>query len=157
MMHSPQVVPAAAAQDLLMSKSDVGPAPQPIRPAERMARPKAIEILRDRLTSLCDEEHCACEVAAHLGVFCQGFRNQSDRQLRQRFDWIASKRPKASRAEIERLVSLYHVGRQEVTGAVLCCDVETREHCACDGWNMFDNHQLETFCSELADRSVRIE
>jgi hypothetical protein len=157
MMHSAHVRLAAAAQDLHMNKSDVGSAPEAIRPAERMVRPKAIEILRERLASLCDDEHCACAAAAHLGVFCQGFQNLTDRELRQRFDWIARKRPKATRAELERLVSLYHVGRQEVTGAVLCCDAETREHCACDGWNMFDNRQLETFCIELAGRAVRIE
>jgi hypothetical protein len=123
---------------------------------ETMTRPEAIEILRARLTELTDAEHCLCDVAGRLGIFCKGFRDLSDAQFRRRFDWIARKRPGASRPELEHLVSLYHAGREEVAGARLCCDVETREHCACDGWNAFDNGQLERFCRDLAGRDVRI-
>ena len=61
-----------------------------------------------------------------------------------------------TRSELEHVVSLYHLGRQEVRGAALCCDVETREHCACDGWNRFDNAALESFCLELTGRRVEI-
>jgi hypothetical protein len=140
-----------------MQSDLTGSTPQSILGVEKLSRPKAIEVLREKLKNMCDEEHCACAAAAHLGVFCQGFRKLSDAEFRQRFDWIARKRPKAPRAELERLVSLYHLGRQEVTGAAICCDAETREHCACDGWNMFDNSQLEKFCLELAGRSIRID
>lgn len=140
-----------------MQSDPNGSTPQGILGVEKLSRPKAIEILRERLKSQCDSEHCACSAAAHLGVFCQGFSKLSDADFRKRFDWIARKRPKAPRAELEKLVSLYHLGRQEVTGASVCCDLETREHCACDGWNMFDNPQLEKFCLELAGRAVRIE
>src|SRR5438270_846016 len=98
---------------------------------ERLSRPQAIAVIRERLQRLCGDERCACAVASERGVFCEGFRNLSDAQFRARFDWIARPRPAASREELERLVSLYHLGRQEVSGAALCCDVETREHCAC--------------------------
>jgi hypothetical protein len=141
----------------VMDKSLAGSPPEAIQRIDHLSRPKAIEILRMSLEAVCDDEHCACAAAAHLGVFCQGFRKLSDAEFRKRFDWIARKRPKASRAELERLVSLYHLGRQEVTGSSICCDAETRDHCACDGWNMFDNHQLEQFCLELAGRPIRIE
>ncbi len=86
----------------------------------------------------------------------QVFRSLPDADFRRRFAWIARPRPKATRPELEHLVSLYHLGRQEVGGAALCCDVETREHCACDGWNRFDNPTLEKFCLELTGRPVRI-
>jgi hypothetical protein len=140
-----------------MQSDPVGSAPQGIQKTERLSRPQAIDVLREKLRNMCDDEHCACAAAAHFGVFCKGLSGLSDAEFRKRFDWIARSRPKASRAELEKLVSLYHRGRQEVTGAVLCCDAETREHCACDGWNMFDNSQLEKFCVELAGRSIRIE
>jgi len=123
---------------------------------ESISRPEAIEILRSRLVELTDAEHCLCDVAGRLGIFCKGFPALSDPEFRRQFDWIARKRPDASRADLERLVSLYHGGREEVAGARLCCDVETREHCACDGWNAFDNQQLERFCRDLAGRDVRI-
>jgi hypothetical protein len=124
---------------------------------ERLSRPEAIAIIRERLRALCDDEHCACAAAAHFGVFCKGLRSLSDQQFRERFDWIARPRPHASREELEKLVSLYHLGRQEAEGFALCCDVETRAHCGCDGWNMFDNQALERFCRDLAARHVVIE
>jgi hypothetical protein len=123
---------------------------------ESMSRPEAIELLHAKLEGMTDREHCLCEAAGRLGIFCGGFRGLSDEQFRQRFDWIARKRPGASREDLESLVSLYHAGRQEVAGARLCCDVETREHCACDGWNGFDNQELERLCRDVAGRNVRI-
>ena len=123
---------------------------------EHLTRPQAIERIRGALLTRAGEEECACGVAARVGVFCQGFQALDDREFRKRFNWIAAKRPKATRSELEHLVSLYHLGRQEVRGAALCCDVETREHCACDGWNRFDNEALEKFCFELTGRTVRI-
>jgi hypothetical protein len=124
--------------------------------AEHLSRPQAIERIRGALLARAGEEECACNVAARAGIFCHGFRDLNDAQFRKRFDWIAAKRPKATRAELEQVVSLYHLGRQEVRGAALCCDIETREHCACDGWNRFDNPALEKFCLELTGRPVRI-
>ena len=87
----------------------------PMRPLH-LTRPQAIAAIRERLAKLCDEEHCACSAAAHLGVMCKGFAAMTDDQLRKRFDWIARRRPDASREELERLVSLYHIGREEVGG-----------------------------------------
>ena len=84
---------------------------------ETLSRPEAIERLRQTLEPLTDEEHCLCSISGRLGIFCQGFRGLTDEQFRQRFDWIARKRPGASRQELESLVSLYHAGRQKVAGA----------------------------------------
>lgn len=123
---------------------------------ELLSRPQAIERLRSKLRLLTDEEHCACAAAARFGIFCKGFQNVPEAEFRRRFDWIARTRPGASRADLERLVSLYHQGRQEVTGTAVCCDVETKEHCGCDGWNMFGNDKLEEFTLELTGRRVRI-
>jgi hypothetical protein len=123
---------------------------------EKLSRPQGIALIRECLESLCDEEHCACAAAAHFGIFCGGLRSLSDENFRRRFDWISHARPSATRPELEKLVSLYHLGRQQVTGAKLCCDVETREHCACDGWSLFDNRALERICAEMTGRSIRI-
>jgi hypothetical protein len=123
---------------------------------ERLSRPQAIALLRERLSALCEEDQCACAAAARFDVFCGGYRALSDQEFRERFSWIARSRPSASREELERLVSLYHLGRQEVAGLGLCCDVETREHCGCDGWNRFDDPALEGAVLELTGRSVQI-
>ena len=124
---------------------------------ECLTRPKAIALLRDRLSELADDEHCACAVAAKANVFCGGLRDLSDAELRRRFSWIAASRPGLSRADLEDLISLYHLGRQQVAGLTLCCDVETREHCGCDGWNRFDNLALEGAILELTGRRVLVE
>jgi hypothetical protein len=124
---------------------------------ECLTRPKAIALLRERLNSLSDDTHCACAVAAGANVFCGGFRELSDAELRRRFAWIANSRPGISRTELESLISLYHLGRQQVAGLTLCCDVETREHCGCDGWNRFDNMALEGAILELTGRRVLVE
>jgi hypothetical protein len=125
--------------------------------AQSLSRPEAVALLRERLKALCNEGQCACAAAARWNVFCGGFRALTERELRDRFSWIARTRPGAPREELERLASLYHLGRQEVSGLPICCDVETREHCACDGWNRFDNLALEGAVLELTGRHVAIE
>ena len=130
------------------------PAPAPLE--RHLTRPEAIAILREKLVSLCDAEHCACTTVARLGGFCGGFRNLSDAEFRRRFDWIARTRPQATRSELEALVSQYHLARQEVTGLPVCCDTETREHCACDGWNSFDNATLSRFIREFTGLDVLV-
>lgn len=130
--------------------------PESVLKVKHVSRPRAIERIRSVLKALTDDEHCACAAAARFGIFCKGFRDLSDEDFRRRFDWIAGKRPGVSREELERLVSLYHLGRQEVRGLSLCCDVETREHCACDGWNTFDSKTLEQFYLELTGQPVQI-
>ena len=133
----------------------------PTRPSsegqvEELSRPQAVELLRGKLKSLTDEDHCMCAAAAKAGVFCRGFGRLSDQEFRRRFDWIVRTRPRASRSELEEIVNLYHLGRQEATGTALCCDLETREHTSCDGWNTFDNPTLEAFCQELLGWAIRI-
>ena len=125
-------------------------------PVEKLSRPQVIERIRGALLTSAQPDECACAVAARRGVFCRGFSALSDAQFRKRFDWIAAKRPKASRAELEDLVSRYHLARQEVRGSALCCDVETREHCGCDGWNTFDNGSLERAYKDLTGRDAVI-
>jgi hypothetical protein len=127
----------------------------PLHP-EHLSRPEAIAVVRDALIALCVEDECACAAAARAKVFCGGFRTLSEKELRERYGWIARTRPHASRGEIERLASLYHLGREDVDGVPLCCDVETREHCGCDGWNRFDNLALEGAVLELTGRHVSV-
>jgi hypothetical protein len=121
-----------------------------------LTRPEAIARLREKLKTYCDDEHCACSAAARFGLFCGGFKRFSDEELRNRFDWIVRTRPHVTREELERLVSLYHLSREEVRGAEVCCDVETREHCLCDGWNQFDNAALEKMYRSMTGREVAI-
>lgn len=123
---------------------------------ERLSRPAAIARIRATLAALTDDETCTCAVAARYGVLCHGFSVLPDRAFRKQFAWIANRRRSASREELEKCVSAYHLGRQEVLGGGICCDVETREHCVCDGWNQFDNAALEKSCLEITGSHVSI-
>ncbi len=38
----------------------------------------------------------------------------------------------------------------------MACDVETREHDLCGGWNTFDNEKLEEFYRNVFGRSIHI-
>src|SRR5512141_316943 len=125
-------------------------------PVEKLSRPQAIEKMRQKLRTLTDQDHCVCSVVGQLGIFCRGFKALPEKDLRSRYQWIAKKRPNAPREMIEELANLYHIGRQEVTGAALCFDVETREHAGCDGWNNFDTGQLEEFYLALTGDSAEI-
>jgi len=121
-----------------------------------LSRPQAIALLREKLAAMTDESHCLCAVAAQKGIFCRGFERLSDRELRKRFWWIARKRPQATRAQLEEAISLYHLGREEIRGEAICCDVETREHAGCDGWNQFDNSAIEKFVLEIVGRRISV-
>jgi hypothetical protein len=123
---------------------------------ERVTRPQAISRIRDTLGALANEENCTCAVAARYGVLCGGFARLPESEFRSQFAWIAGKRPEATREELEKLVSAYHLGRQQLKGDAICCDVETREHCVCDGWNQFDNVALEKFCLEITGSRILI-
>ena len=136
--------------------TDTGSVPQPITAVPRVSRPVAIAKLREKLASQVDSEHCVCAVAERLGFPCHGFAQLSDEALRERFDWIAKARPGATRRELEEYVNLYLLGRQAVTGAAIACDVETREHDLCGGWNTFDNPQLEEFYRTVFGQPIRI-
>ena len=123
---------------------------------ERITRPEAIAQVRAVLAALTDDENCACAVAARYGILCRGFADLPDGEFKSRFAWIAGKRRTATREQLEATVSAYHLGRQAVSGSTICCDVETREHCGCDGWNQFDNAALEKACLEITGSRVSI-
>ena len=121
-----------------------------------LSRPEAIDRMRKMLIALTHEDECACATTARFSITCRGLARLTDQDLKKRYDWIARTRPKATREELEKLVTQYHLGRQEATGASLCCDIETKDHCGCDGWNQFDNATLERFYLEMMGENVRI-
>jgi len=129
---------------------------QTVLPIEHLSRPEVISRLREKLRTYADVDHCLCSAVGKLGIFCKGFTASSDAELKTRFAWIARTHPGAPREKLEELASLYHAGRQEATGAEICCDVETKEHGGCDGWNQFDAEKLEGFHLALIGSPVKI-
>jgi len=132
------------------------PVPGTIQTIEHLSRPEAIARLRERLASFSDKDHCVCETVGRLGIFCGGFKRMPDAEFNKRFQWIAIRHRGEPRQSLEALAGLYHEARQETTGAAICCDVETKEHGGCDGWNQFDGEALERFHLALIGSPIKI-
>jgi hypothetical protein len=123
-----------------------------------MTRSEAIALLRERCSALVDEKHSLCQVAARLHILCGGFSQWSSRELKQRFDWIARRRPGVTRKELEELANRWLLARQFVLDEPLACDAVMQEkiHPVCRGWDEFSEEDLARFCRELTGEEVAV-
>jgi hypothetical protein len=121
-----------------------------------MSRADAISRLREALVAMTDDEHSMCQVATEKDILCKGFRRFSDKDFRERYDWLVSRNPKASRKEIEEVANKWQLARQIVDRVALSCDAQLREHDTCNGWNEFTNQDLEGFCREILQKNAKI-
>lgn len=120
-----------------------------------LSRQSLIDALRRELAKRADGQSI-CSLAAQHGIFCGGFRRFSDDELRERFAWLARKRPGASRQELETLGDAWQVARQEVSGLATSCDVQSREHDLCNGWDDFSDGELVAFYRQLTGKTVTV-
>jgi hypothetical protein len=120
---------------------------------EFVSRPALIASLREELTRRAGEMSI-CKLAAQTGIFCKGFRRDSEAELKERYGWIAKKNPDAPRAELEDIADRWQLARQEVVGALSSCDAQQLEHDTCGGWDDFADGDLARFLRELTGRKV---
>ena len=121
-----------------------------------MTREQAVEELRNALLELVDDDHSMCDVAARLGIYCRGFRQYTDEELRERYDWLVRRNAVNSREELEDLANRWQLARQFVQNAALSCDTQTREHDTCRGWDAFTNEALVEFHRRIRGEEIRI-
>src|SRR5947209_7323632 len=95
---------------------------------QTMSRESLIDALRSELARRANGEMSVCRLAAESGIFCRGFRRFSDKELRQRFGWIAKKNPRMPREELEAVADRWQMARQDVDGVAVACDVQQIEH-----------------------------
>ena len=121
-----------------------------------ITRGEAIALLRRKCVALVDAE--LCEVAARLHVLCGGFSQWKFHELKQRYDWIARRRPGVTRKELESLANRWQLARQFVLDEPLSCDVQEREktHPVCGGWEGHSDEDLARFCQELTGEDVQV-
>src|SRR6266446_6388787 len=120
-----------------------------------LSRQSLIAALRAELSNRADGRSI-CSLAAENGIFCGGFGRFSDAELRRRLAWLVRKRAAATRSEIEELGDAWQLARQEVRDVPTACDVQTREHDLCNGWDDFTDDDLAKFYRELTGRAVSI-
>ncbi len=128
------------------------PAPIP----EAISRQELVERLRVLLRDFADQETSICKVAAQKGIFCRGFRRYGDGELRRKYSWIVRKRPELSRDDLEKIANDWQLAQQQVYDVGFACDVQTRLHDTCGGWDDFSNGDLARFYVELTGREVTI-
>jgi hypothetical protein len=131
--------------------SEKVPAPESISRMELVAR------LRRELLKYTDVETSICKVAAERGIFCNGFTRYTDRQLRERYDWLIRKRPDLTREQLEQLANDWQLAQQEVYDLPIACDVQHVVHDTCRGWNDFTNEQLARFYYQLTGTEVTVQ
>jgi hypothetical protein len=124
---------------------------------ERLSKTAAIALLREALLEVAGPDVSLCRAAADRGIFCEGFDRYTDRGLRSSYRWITQRYPGATREELEELADRWQLARQEVNQLPLACDVQTREHDTCAGWDGFTPEELSRFILELTSRNVVVD
>ena len=123
---------------------------------QSLTRTQAVDELRGHLARLADDEHSVCEVATRLDIFCHGFSQWTDTELRDRYDWIVKRRPDITRAELTRIANLWQLARQEVHGEPTACDVQCSERDTCRGWDEWSNTDIAKFLREMTGQPVEV-
>jgi hypothetical protein len=121
-----------------------------------MSRQAAVGQIREALETLTDEETSICKVAADHGIFCNGFKRYTDNELRRRYGWIVRKRPEMTRDELEEIANNWQLAQQQVHDIEFACDVQTKLHDTCCGWDDFTNEELQDFYKQITGREVRV-
>jgi len=121
-----------------------------------ITRDEAITRLRSEFLKLTDDEHSMCSVAAERGIFCGGFHQFNDPELRNRYWWIVRRRPSITREELEAIANDWQLTQQEVKDAPIACDVQSRVHDTCRGWEDFTNEQLAKMFQQITGEAVSI-
>ena len=121
-----------------------------------LTREEIISRLRDEFTALTDEDHCMCSIAAERGIFCRGFRQFSEEDLRKRYWWIVRRRPSITREQLEQIANDWQLAQQEVKETPLACDFQTKLHDTCRGWDDFSNEQLAKAYQQVTGEKVLV-
>ncbi len=121
-----------------------------------LKRSFVIEKLREHLVGFTNGDHSICEEAARRGIFCKGFRKFTDKELREKFDWIVQSRPGIERKQLEELINQYELARQEVHKVPIACDAAAIDHDMCLGWNEFSDTDLVRFYKNWFNEEISI-
>lgn len=121
-----------------------------------LTRKQTIEALGKWYQQFVDDDHSLCEVAGRFGFFCGGCAQWTLKQLKQRYDWIANKRPDITRKELEELANAWQLARQQLHGVPLPCDSQVIERDTCTGWDEWSNADLARFYAEIEGETIEV-
>ena len=121
-----------------------------------MTRDQAVRALRRKLLEMTDDDHSMCRVASEKGIYCRGFRQLTDEQMKQKYEWILRRNPAMNRAELEDLANRWQLARQIVDQVPISCDAQQIEHDTCSGWDGVSDADLVRFHHELLAEEIQI-
>jgi len=119
-----------------------------------VTRETAVAHLRRKLIALQEQGKSVCRIAAEKGLFCRGFRRDSDDELRFRYAAAIENATDLTRAELEERANAWQLARQKQEGTLLCCDVQFMTYETCRAWDDFSNEELSRFCEEMLGEKV---
>lgn len=119
-------------------------------------RQQAIRALRRRLLEMTDDDHSMCQVASEKGIYCRGYRQLTDDQMKQKYEWMLRRNPSMSRADLEDLANRWQLARQIVNQVPISCDAQQLEHDTCSGWDGVTDVDLIRFHRELLAEEIEI-
>lgn len=121
-----------------------------------MKREAAVRAIRSKLLEMVDEDHSMCQVASEQEIYCRGFKRLSDKELRERYEWLLHRNPTMSRVELEELANRWQLARQIVDRVPIACDAQQIEKDTCSGWDTFDSPTIARFYKELIGDDVTV-
>ena len=121
-----------------------------------LPRRDAIRAIRARLIEMTDDDHSMCQVASEKGIYCRGFRQFTDEELKERYAWMLKRHPGAGREELEDMANRWQLARQIVDRVPLSCDAQQIEHDTCTGWDGFSDEDLARFYRQLLGSEIAI-
>ena len=121
-----------------------------------MTRDQAVRAIRRKLLEMTDDDHSMCQVASEKGIYCRGYRQLSDEQMKQKYEWFLRRNPGMSRPELEDLANRWQLARQIVDKVPISCDAQQIEHDTCSGWDGFSDAELVRFHRDLLAEEIQI-
>lgn len=130
--------------------------PKPVPQVPTLPRESAVAEIRNVLMQSTDESTSICKAAAEHGIFCHGFDRYTDNEIRRRYGWIVRKRPGIDRAGLETIANDWQLAQQQVHDVPFACDVQSKLHDTCCGWDDFSNEEIAGFYQQVTGREVRV-
>ncbi len=122
------------------------------------SREQALGKIRDFLAANRREDETTCQTVGRLGIFCQGYNQWDDQQLREQYPWLAEKvSPETTREEFLKLIVAWDGARALVHKVETTCDVHMIDHDGCLGFDRFSNDELKQMFPQLFDAADTIE
>jgi hypothetical protein len=113
-------------------------------------RTEALEKIRAFLLEKRREDETTCQTAARLGIFCHGYDQWNDAQLREQYPWLAQRMPPDTpREELLKLIIAWDGARALVHRVATTCDAKQIDHDGCLGFSRFSDERLKKLFPQL--------